>query len=137
MLGRGLRPGARVRTLHLRPVATRPAGVGGWTGEARIGVEAPPRPQTDENLARTTLKPLLQLHRIVASIEDEQGSVPFLLGRPAQERFHLLGGDLAGVLSGADALHVHGGGPALAEEVEPGDELVGPAGYDGLAGRVA
>jgi hypothetical protein len=30
-----------------------------------------------------------------------------------------------------------GGNPALADEVELGDELVGPSGYDGLARRVA
>src|SRR5215210_4288492 len=36
VLPRGLGPGARVRALHLRTVATRPSGVGRWTGETRI-----------------------------------------------------------------------------------------------------
>jgi hypothetical protein len=60
-------------------VAAWPAGARGWTGETRISVEATPGPQTDEDLARTSLKPLLQLHRIVSSVEDEQRSVPLLL----------------------------------------------------------
>jgi hypothetical protein len=30
VLRRGLGPGTRVRALHLRPVTTRPAGMGGW-----------------------------------------------------------------------------------------------------------
>jgi hypothetical protein len=114
-------------------VATRPSSRGGRASEARLGVETTPRPQTDEDLARTPLQPL---HRIVASVENEQGSDP-LLRRPPEKRFHLLGGHLVGVLGGADTLHVHGGGPALADGVEPGDELVGPSGYDGLTGGVA
>jgi hypothetical protein len=59
-------------------VATRATYVFGRIGEARIAVEAPPGAQTDENLARTSLKPLLHLHGIVASVEDEQGSRPLL-----------------------------------------------------------
>jgi hypothetical protein len=81
-------------------MATRPPSVGRWTSEARIGVEAASRSQTDKNLARNSLKSLLHLDGIVASVEDEQGSDP-LLGRPAQKRFHLLGGHLVGVLRGA------------------------------------
>jgi hypothetical protein len=117
-------------------VATRSPSVGRWTSEARIGIEATPRPQTDEDLTRSPLQPLLHLDGIVASVEDEQGSDP-LLRQPAEKRFHLLGGYLVGVLRGAHALHVKGGGPALADEVEPGDELVGPSSHDGLASRVA
>ena len=82
-------------------MATRPSGGGGgWAGEARIGIEAAAGTQTDEDLAPTPLEPPLHLDRIVAGVEDEQGSVPFLLGRPAQNRFHLLDGDLVGVLRG-------------------------------------
>jgi len=66
----------------------------------------------------------LHLDRIVASVEYEQRSGAllffFVLMREAEKRFHLLGGHLVGVLRGADALHVHGGGPALANEVECG-----------------
>src|SRR5215208_7717275 len=74
VLRRGLGPGAWVPALHLRPVATRPSSVGGWASEARIGVEATPGPQTDEDLARSPFQPLLHLlDGIVAGVEDEQG----------------------------------------------------------------
>jgi hypothetical protein len=56
---------------------------------------------------------------------------------PPQQNLHLLGGHLVGVLGGPDALHVEGGGPTLADEVELCDELVSPSGHDRLAGRVA
>jgi hypothetical protein len=69
-------------------------GVGGWTGEARISVEATPRPQAHEDLARTSLQPLLELYGIVASVEDEQRSGPLflfpVLMRQAHERSELL-----------------------------------------------
>src|SRR3712207_9137899 len=90
---------------------------------------------------RSTLFPYTTLFRsfdgIVASVEDEQGSDPLLLRREAQKRFDLLGGHLVGILCRADALYVHGGGPALANEIELSDELVGPSGYDRLPRRVA
>jgi hypothetical protein len=105
--------------------------------KTRIGVETATRPQTDKDLARTSLKPLLQLHGIVASVEDEQRNFSFLLRREAHKRFHLLGGRLVGLLRRVEALYVHGGGPTLADEVELGDELVGPPRYDRLASRVA
>jgi hypothetical protein len=82
------------------------------------------------------LEPLLQLRGIVASVEDEQRNGGLFLGRPAEKRFHLLGGDLVGLLGGTDALHVHGSSPAFADEAYLGDELVGPAGHDGLSGRM-
>src|SRR5215203_2115220 len=130
-------PGARIRTLHLGPVTTWPSSGCRWTSEARIGVEATPRSQTDEHLARTLLKPLLQFHGIVACIKDEQGNDPLLLMPEAEKRFDLLGGHLIGVLPRADALHIHGGGPALADEIELCDELVSPSGHDRLPRRVA
>src|SRR3712207_625313 len=49
---------------------------------------------------------------------------------------HLLG-YYVGVLGGSDALHIYGGGPTLADDVQPGDELVAPPGDDGLTGGVA
>src|SRR5215204_1349912 len=140
VLRRGLRPGARVVALHLRPVTTRPAGGSGRTSEARIGEEAATSPQTDEDLTRSSLQSLLHLAGIVSSVEDEQrtGSLLLLLSsQEAHKRFHLLGGHLIGVLRRAEALYVHGGNPALADEIELCDELVGPARYDGLPGGVA
>jgi hypothetical protein len=94
------------------------------------------RSQTEEDLAPTPLETSLDLDGVVASVKDEQGSGPFL-GRAAQKRFHLLSGDLVGLPRGTDPLHVHGGGPALTDEVELGDELVSPSGHDRLAGRMA
>src|SRR5215208_4070612 len=55
-------------------MATRPSGASRWACEARITVEATSCPQTDEDLARASLKPLLQLDGIVASVEDEKGN---------------------------------------------------------------
>jgi hypothetical protein len=74
MLGGGFGPGARIIAFHLGPVATRASYVFGRIREARVAVEAPPRPQTDEDLARISLQPLLELHGIVTRIEDEQGT---------------------------------------------------------------
>ncbi len=55
---------------------------------------------------------------------NSNGRDPFF--KPTQQSLDLLGGDHAGVLGGPDALlYVHEGGPALADEVELCDELVG------------
>jgi hypothetical protein len=59
MLGGRLGPGTRIVALHLRPVATRASDVCGRIREARVAVEAPPRSQTDEDLALTPLERLL------------------------------------------------------------------------------
>jgi hypothetical protein len=101
--------------------------------EARVAVEAPPRPQADEDLARAPLQCSLHLDGVVARVEDEQREgLSFF--EPTQQSPDLLGGDLVDVLGGSDAHHVHGSGPTLAHEVELGDELVGPACDDRLAG---
>jgi len=117
-------------------VATRASDGCGRIREARVTVETAPRPQTDEDLARASLEPSLQLDRVVARVEDEQGNNPFF--KPTQQSLDdLLGGDHVGVLGGPEALHVHEGGPALAGEAQLCDELVGPACDDGLPRRVA
>jgi membrane-associated protease RseP (regulator of RpoE activity) len=110
--------------------------MGGWASEARISVEATPGAQTEEDLAPTPLRPLLHLDGIVASVEDEQGDALFL-SQPTEQSLNLLDGDHVGILHGMDAQGVHWGGPALADEIEPGDELVGPSGDDRLPRRVA
>jgi hypothetical protein len=110
--------------------------VGGWASEARIGIEATPGAQTDEDLAPTPLKPLLHLDGIVASIEDEQRDARFL-SDPTEQALYLFDGDHVGVLHGMDAQCVNRSSPALANEVELCDELVGPSGHDGLPSRVA
>src|SRR5918996_620934 len=124
------RPGAWLFALHLWAVATWPASVCGRASEARISVEATPRPQAEEDLARISLEPLLELHRIISSVEDEQRSGPLLLFlaliQEAHKPFDLLSSHLVGLLRRRQALHVHGGNPALAHEIELCDELVGP-----------
>src|SRR5215211_1291834 len=67
VLGGRLGPGARIVALHLRPVATWPSEARGWTGEARIAIEATSCPQTDEDLAWSFLLSLLYLDGIIAS----------------------------------------------------------------------
>jgi hypothetical protein len=110
--------------------------VRGRIGEARIAVEATPGAQADEDLPRAPLQCPLQFDGVVTCVEDEQwGGLSFF--KPTQQSANLLGGDHVGVLGRPDTLHVHGGGPALAGEVELRDELVGPSGHDGLAGGVA
>src|SRR5215218_10290856 len=71
VLGGRLWPGARVVALHLRPVATGASDVRGRIAVARVAVEATPRPQADEDLARAPFQPPLQLDGVVARIEDE------------------------------------------------------------------
>jgi len=116
-------------------VATRASYVCGRIREARIAVEASPRSQADEDLAQAPLEPSLQLDRVVARVEDKQGEDPFF--KPTQQSLDLLDSDFVGVLRRSDAPHVHRSGPALTDEVELCDELVGPARHDRLAGRVA
>jgi hypothetical protein len=41
--------------------------------EARVSVEAPPRAQAEEDLARTPLESSLDLDGVVTRVEDEQG----------------------------------------------------------------
>jgi len=121
-------------------VATGASYVCGWIRETRVAVEAASRSQTEEDLARASLESLLQLDGVIARVEDEQGSsgpLLLVLDQEAHERSQLLGGYLVGVLRRTEALHVHGGNPALADEIELRNELVGPSCDDGLAGRVA
>ena len=92
--------------------------------EAGGTVEATSRPQAHEDLAVAPLESLLQLHGIVARVEDEQGDDPFF--QPTHQSLDLLCGDHVGVLGGSETPHVHGGAPTLAHEVELCDELVGP-----------
>jgi len=106
-------------------VATRASDVLRRVAEARVAVEAAPGAQADEDLRRGLLQCSLQLDGIVAGVEDEQGDT--ISGGGSSEQFlDLLRGDRVHFLVWTDALHVHGGGPTLAGEVELCDELVGP-----------
>jgi hypothetical protein len=117
-------------------VATRASYVCGRIREARVAVEAPPRSQADEDLARTPFEPSLDLDRVVARVEDEQGDWPYF-PQPIQQSLHLPASNLVSILCGADALYVHGSAPTLAHEVQLCDELVGPARDDGLTRGVS
>jgi hypothetical protein len=108
----------------------------GWG--RRIGVEATPRSQPNQDLRAALLKPLLQFDGLVARVEDEQGDrCGFFLGQAAEQPLNLLYGYHVSILRRRYALDVHRGSPALADEVELGDELVSPTGHDRLASRVA
>jgi hypothetical protein len=109
--------------------------VGAGASEARIPVEATSCPQ-DEYLARGSLKPPLQLDRIVARVEDEKGNIASH-GGSSEQLFDLLRGYRVCFMVRTDALHAYRDGPALADEVELCDELVSPPGHDGLARGVA
>ena len=78
----------------------------------------------------------LQLHGVVAGVEDEQRD-GLSFGQPTKQLLELLHGHLVGVLRGLDAPHVDRRHPGITGEAEFGDELVSPPGDDGLAGGVA
>jgi hypothetical protein len=65
----GCRPSVRLLCVQLRTVAGLTSCPSRWE---RIGVEAAPGPQPHEDLRPASLKALLQPHRVVASVEDEQ-----------------------------------------------------------------
>jgi hypothetical protein len=132
VLGRGFGPGTRIVALHLRAVAAWSAGEDGGTSEARIGIEATPSSQTDEDLARALLEPLLQLHGIVeeASKTNWERSVLFRAG-PAKPSPAWRPPRWCPWRAGCAPRR--GAGPTLADEVELCDELVGPSGHDRLA----
>jgi hypothetical protein len=117
-------------------VASRPSGVGGPLGEARVGIKAAARPQADEDLAWRALDSLLELQRIVPSVEDEQRDGAALPRGSTKQGFDLLGGESIDFPIRMEARYVYWGRPTLADEVELGDELVGPSGHDGLSGGV-
>ena len=87
-----------------------------------------------------TFEVALKPDRIIAGIEDEQGSLTvgtvLLLETTAQSQ-DLLAGNVVGILVGPDPACVDGSDPRVALEGKPGDELVGPSCYDRLAGGVA
>jgi hypothetical protein len=115
--------------LHLRAVATWPASVCGWASEARISVEATPSSGRGSG-TYIPRAPAGASQDRREGVEDEQRSDPLLLFlalmREAHKCFDLLSSHLVGVLRRTEALHVHRGNPALTNEIELCDELVGP-----------
>src|ERR687898_1791075 len=85
VFGGGFGPGARIIALHLRPVTPRPSSASRWAKEARLIVETTSRTQTEEDPARISPEEsLLQLHGIVAGIEDEQWHIFYEQGSSEQ-----------------------------------------------------
>jgi hypothetical protein len=102
----------------------------------RVGVEAAVGSQPDQHRCGSVGEVQGELGGVVAAVEDEQGH------RPAdratrKQRVDLRRGGLVGVIQGMQAAGVDRGGPGVTLEAELGDPLVGPAGDDRLAGRVA
>src|SRR5215211_147910 len=132
VLGGGRGPGQGVRALHLGPVAARTSDVRGRVAETGVAVEAASRPQPHEYLARAPFESSLQFDGVVARVKDEQRYGPHF-PEPPQQSPDLLSGERVRLPIRPETLHVNGSGPALAHETKLCDELVGPAGDDGLA----
>ena len=105
------------------------------------GPQGTPAPRISSTHSSTALLPNSSWRTLtswarLARVEDEQ-RIDVVLGQPAQQSADLLGCHEVGVLLRAHALHVGRGDPTVTVEAELGDELVGPAGDDGLACRVS
>ena len=135
MLGGGVQPARGVFEIELVAVAAR-APHRPRLDLLRGGVEDPGWSATAPGLRAGPFQSALQLHRIVASVEDEHAA-GLWLGQPSHQGPHLRGGDLVGVLRRLYPPGIDGRNPRVALEAELGHELVGPAGNDGLAGGVA
>lgn len=135
----GFGPGLWIGALHLRSVAAWPSGVGGRLGEARIGVEAAARSQADKDLAWTSFQPLLELHGVVAGVEDEKRHVcrTALHCGSSEQPLDLLGGGHVHLPVRMDTLCIYRSRPTLAHEAQLRYELVGPSSHDRLSGGVA
>jgi hypothetical protein len=114
-------------------MTARPAGV---RLRGRVGVEAPPGAQADQNGGASVTQRLGELDRIVASIEEEPGQRT-RSGQVRDKGRDLLGSDGIGILLGTQALHTHRCRPTLSREADLGDPGIRPARDDGLPGRMA
>jgi hypothetical protein len=132
--GRG-RPGGGVRAVELGAVAPWPAGLARWWGW-RIGVEAAVRSQPHQHRHGRFGQVEGQLGGVVAGVEHEQGHRP-AGAQPPEQRTDLAGGLLVGVVGGVQPGRVDRRGPGIPVKAQLADPLVGPAGDDRLAGRVA
>jgi hypothetical protein len=115
------------------------AHVAGPSGPLRCGgiaIEAAPGAQPHQESSPAITESLLQLRRIVAGVEDEQGLRP-LAGEALEYTSDLVDGKRISVLDRMHPPHVEGSRPAIALEAELSEPLVGPPGDDGLASRVA
>ena len=85
--------------------------------------------------ARHVGQPVADGDRVVAGVEDEQRDLAVAREQPDQSAIWSTVA-VVGSCVGRDAHDVDGGGPAVGSPVQLADPLVGPAGHDGLAGRV-
>ncbi len=102
-----------------------------------IGVEDAVGMQPHQQLSLMAFKLLLESHRIVASVEDEQRSIHTSAWHSLQQGAYLLSGYSVSVFGRMDPLDVHWSHPGVAAEADLGDDLVSPAGYDELTRRVS
>ena len=132
--GRG-RPGARGLAVELRAMSARPARRAGFGGVG-VGVEAAIGTEPDQDGDRHLGQSQAHCDRVVAGVEDEQREAAPTRPPPDQSR-DLRDRDGVGVLGWVDPPDIQWGGPAIPSETELDQPLVGPAGHDRLAGRVA
>jgi hypothetical protein len=107
------------------------AEAAGSLGRGRIAVEAAPGAQPNEEGSPSVAESLLQLHWIVASVEDEQG-LRILAGEVLNYAGNLGNGNDVGVRGRMHPPHVERGRPTVALEAELREPLVGPPRDDGL-----
>jgi hypothetical protein len=102
----------------------------------RVGIEAPPRTQSNQKLHARAFETLLELDGIVARVEDEERRTPLPLRQSLKQGPHPLCGDLVLVLGRMETPEIQRGNPTVALEAQLGNELVGPSSDDRLACRV-
>ena len=100
-----------------------------------VGVEDAVAADADQDLRRGVGQCGADRDRVVAGVEHEHRHLA-VVGQALYEAGGLLDGERCGIAGGRDPGGVHRRGPGVEGPVELGDPLVGPAGDDGLAGRV-
>ena len=83
----------------------------------RVGVEGPAKVEPDQDLCAGSFEVVLEPHRIVAGVEDEQrcfAATETSAELTAYERPYLFAGRVVGVFFGRDAPRVHKGDPRIA-----------------------
>ena len=90
-----------------------------------------------KQLSLMAFKLLLESHRIVASVEDEQRSIHTSVWHPLQQGAYLPSGYSVSVFGRMNLLDVHWSHPGVAAEADLGDDLVSSAGDEGLTRRVS
>jgi hypothetical protein len=92
--------------------------------------------QPYQDVGAVSLQAALQLDGVVARVEHEQRDRPAAPKPPRQQVLDLSHGHVVCVFLRTEAPRVRGGDPRIALEGESCDQLVGPAGDDGLSGGV-